>query len=96
MILFIILMVVYGVASVLTSPLLLLDFIPNFSVTSGLLPFGTDAILVSAMSMFKAFMTYFPPLVVVYGAAKVYLGFEIIMFFLRLALGHRLKDHPTD
>ena len=89
-------MIVYGVFSIVTSPLLLLNLIPNFSVTSGTLPFGTDAILVSAISMFKAVMLIFPPFAVVYQAAIVYLGFELVMFVLRLILGSRLKDHSLE
>lgn len=96
MFIYIILMIVAGAISIVTSPLLLLNLVPNFSVTTGLLPFGTDALWVSAVSMFKAVMIIFPPFEVVYQAAIVLLGFEIIMFVLRIILGSRLKDHPVD
>jgi len=96
MLIYLILQLVYGVVAIITSPLLLLNLIPNFSVTGGTLPFGTDALLVSAVSMFKATMILFPPFETVYNAALLYLGFEGIMFILRLVLGHRLKDHPID
>ena len=96
MIIYLILTIVYGAVSIITSPLLLLNLIPNFTVTGGTLPFGTDAILVSAISSFKAVMIIFPPFQVVYNAAIVYLGFELVMFILRLILGSRLKDHPLE
>jgi len=94
MFIYIVLTVIYGLVSILTSPLLLLNLIPNFSVTGGTLPFGIDAIMVQAFSSFKAVMLIFPPFAVVYQAAILLLGFEVIMFILKLALGHRAPNHP--
>jgi len=96
MLLYLILQLIYGVIAIVTSPLLLLNLIPNFSVTAGTLPFGTDDILITAVSSFKAVMLIFPPFQVVYTAAMLLLGFEGIMFILRLILGHRLKDHQIE
>jgi len=93
MFIYIILSIVYGAVSILTSPLLLLNLVPNFSVTGGTLPFGIDAIMVTAVSSFKAVALIFPPFEVVYQAAIVLLGFEIIMFVLKLILGHRAPSH---
>lgn len=96
MFIYLILMIVYGAVSIITSPLLLLNLVPNFSVTGGVLPFGIDAIMVTAVSTFKAVMLIFPPFQVVYNAALLLLGFEIVMFVLRIILGSRLKDHPIE
>lgn len=96
MFIYIVLMIVYGAVSIVTSPLLLLNLVPNFSVTGGSLPFGIDAIMVTAVSSFKAVMLIFPPFQVVYNAALLLIGFEIIMFILRIILGSRLKDHPIE
>lgn len=93
MFIYLILSIIYGLVSILTSPLLLLNLVPNFSVTGGTLPFGTDAIMVQAVSSFKAVMLIFPPFAVVYQAAILLLGFEVIMFILKLVLGHRAPSH---
>jgi len=91
---YIILTIIYGLVLIITSPLLLFNLVPNFSVTGGTLPFGVDAIMIQAFSSFKAVMLVFPPFAVVYQAAILLLGFEIIMFILKLALGHRAPNHP--
>jgi len=96
MLIYLILQLVYGVIAIITSPLLLLNLIPDFSVTSGTLPFGTDQLLIYAVSMFKAVAEIFPPFQVVYTAALLYLGFEGIMFILKLILGHRAPSHPIE
>jgi len=96
MLIYIILLFIYGVVYVVTSPLLLLNLIPNFTVTSGTLPFGTDVLWVYAVSTFKAILPLFPPFEIVYQASLIYLGFEILMFVLRLILGARLKDHSLE
>jgi len=96
MFIYLILTIIYGAVSILTSPLLLLNLIPNFSVTGGTLPFGIDAIMIQAISSFKAVMIIFPPFQVVYNAAILLLGFEVIMFILKLILGHRAPSHPIE
>jgi len=96
MLLYLILQLVYGVMAIITSPLLLLNLIPNFSVTAGTLPFGTDELLIYAVSMFEAVALIFPPFEIVYGAAKVYIGFEILMFILTIIIGHRAPKHSME
>lgn len=92
MIVHLLFILISGVLGILTVPL---TWIPGFPVGPEL-PWGIDSIFVMAVSTFKAVMTLFPPFEVVYNAAKLYLGFELIMFVLRFIIGHRLKDHPLD
>jgi len=89
MIIYIILQMIYGLIFIVFSPTLLFNFIPNFSVSSGLLPFGMDEAFVLAVGMFKAFMVYFPPIQVIYDAIIIYMWFEIALFILKLILGSR-------
>lgn len=53
------------------------------------LPFGMDAILVSAVGSFKAFIHIFPPAQIVFNAFMIYISFRFVLLVMKLILGSR-------
>jgi len=64
-----------------------LSFLPE--VTE--LPFGMDEILVNAVGYFRQFMSYFPPLQVMFTAFMIYISFRLLLVVLRL---FKLYNNP--
>lgn len=53
------------------------------------LPWGLDAIMVTAVGYYKTFEYIFPPIGIVFTATMIYLGFKGIMLVMKLVLGAR-------
>lgn len=59
-------------------------WLPSVTALPTIGSFDMDAMMVSAVSTFKAFMLIFPPLGVIFGAFMFYMGFKILMVLLRI------------
>lgn len=57
---------------------LLKAFFGMFPVVTEL-PWGTDSIVLNAITTFKAFMNLFPPMSIIFTAVSIYIGFKLVL-----------------